>query len=779
MTASQGPAAAARTVSEGSLRGLSAAEAALRLRLVGPNKVAEPRALTPAQRLVRSLRDPLVLVLLTALVLTLVTRDFADSAVIGLVVLVNSAIGLRQELQAEKSVRALSSLLQPMAWAVRSGQACEVPSAELVPGDLVLLRQGDLVPADAMLVEGSGVQLDESMMTGESFPVDKEPGLDPGLDPDATGPWSAEAHSNALLSGTVVVHGHGRARVTATGPRSTVGGIAAMMASAFTLTPLQRRMTRLSACLAVTAIGLSSTVLLIGLVQGQPLEVMVLTTVALIVAAVPESLPLVLAVGLALAARHMAARGAVVRDLAAVETLGSVTLLATDKTGTLTEGSMSVAEIWQPPGADAAHLVRAFVLCNDATLDEESGRSHGDPTDSALLRAAITRGADVAALRAEHPRVAELSFDSTRKAMVTTHRDRPHAYLTLRKGAPEAMLVDGFLGDGPAVLEVARRLAHRWGQHGTRVLSVAQQLDQEHPDDNKRKPRLLCLVGLRDPVRDSSRDTVAACRAAGLRVVLITGDHAATAHAVAAQVGIGDGRAATPSAEPVTAIADRSTLVAPAVIARATPADKHAIVIAFQRSGHVVAMTGDGVNDAPALRQADIGIAMGRRGTEVARQAADLILTDDNLGTLVAAVEEGRRVYDNLRRFLAYGISGGGSEVVLMLLGPFLGVPLPLLPAQILWLNLLTHSFAGAGLAVQPADRRVLLRGPRPPNEGPLAAGLWWRAAVIAAYLAIASLAAVLLSPQSWSHSAALLVLGAGQLGVAWGVRTPGTPVWQ
>jgi Ca2+-transporting ATPase len=278
-------------------------------------------------------------------------------------------------------------------------------------------------------------------------------------------------------------------------------------------------------------------------------------------------------------------------------------------------------------------------------------------------------------------------------------------------------------------------------------------------------------------VRDSSRDTVAACQRAGLRVVLVTGDHAATARAIADKVGIGNPEAPARSCDDIGTPRDPTAYGGSGVIARATPADKRELVTSLQRAGQVVAMTGDGVNDAPALRAADIGVAMGQRGTEVARQAADLVLADDNLGTLVAAIEEGRRVYDNIRRFLAYGLSGGAAEVVLMVLGPLCGVPLPLLPAQILWLNLLTHSFAGAGLAVQPAAAGALSRGPRPPDQGPLAAGLGWRTALIAVYLGVASLVAALVTPQGWGFSAALLALGAGQLAVAWGVRTPGAPV--
>jgi Ca2+-transporting ATPase len=749
-----------------------------RLVAYGPNTLPEPPSPSVLGRLLRSMRDPLVLVLLVALALTLLTGDLTDSAVIALVVVVNSVIGLRQELQADRAVRALGAMVPTMAWVRRSGRVRQVELTQLVPGDVALLRQGDLVPADGVLLDGCGLEVDESALTGESAPVTKVPGADPGDDR-----WDHRDHSPTqvdtarMLSGTVVLRGRGSVRVTATGQRSSVGRIAALLARDTGPTPLQRRMARLSGQLAVGVVLLSLVVMVLGILRGQPLELMAVTAIALVVAAVPESLPLVVTVSLALAARRMSQRHAVVRGLAAVETLGSVTLLATDKTGTLTQGTMTVTMLWPAPGATGREMLTGLALCNDTTRDDESGGSHGDPTDTALLDAATAGGVDVAAARAAHPRVAETPFDSTRKMMTTIHRGPDGALGTWHKGAPEAILRPGFLIDPASLLRQARAVAADWAAHGTRVIAVAAERSSS-PGTHAPAPgpRLLGLVGLQDPVRNTSRDTVAACREAGLQVVLVTGDHPATASAIADQVGIGDGQPAVSLAgagDGEDRVTGSGAHLAP-VVARATPADKHALVSRFQRHGEVVAMTGDGVNDGPALRQADIGVAMGRRGTEVARQAADLVLTDDNLGTLVAAIEEGRRVYDNIRRFLVYGLSGGASEVLLMLVGPLVGVPLPLLPAQILWVNLLTHTFAGAGLAGQPADPRALRRGPRPPREGPLGPGLAWRTGVIAAVLTAAATAAMLLSPGDQQQVAALLAIGGGQLSVAWALRTPG-----
>lgn len=766
-------------------RGLTDAEAAARLATHGPNQLPEAPSVTLVRRLLRSLRDPLVLVLLAALTLTMLVGDLADAAVIALVVVVNSAIGLRQDVKADHAVRALSRLTATQGWVVRSGRPQEVPVRDIVPGDLVMLRHGDLVPADGVLVEGQGVQVDESTVTGEAFPVDRTSEPDPGPAlaaspaPGRDRSDSATAGSARLLSGTVVLHGRGLARVTATGAGSSVGRLASLMVSVPTATPLQRRMARLSGQLAAAAVALSLVVMGVGLWRGQPLELMALATIALIVAAVPESLPLVVTVSLALAARRMTARHALVRDLSAVETLGSVTLLATDKTGTLTQGTMTVVDTWQPALAAEADLVRALVLCNDATIDPSSGSAEGgDPTENALLAAARAAGANVTDLRDTYPRVAEAPFDSTRKTMTTVHRDGRGHGLAVHKGAPENLLSSG-LREEPSVLEAARQQSESWARRGMRVVAVAEQpLEPGAQVDSSRGASLLGLVGLVDPLRDSSAATIKKCRAAGLRVVLITGDHPATADAIAAMVGIGDGQPALNLANRTT-MPDLSSHLESDVIARATPADKHALVGGFQRAGHVVAMTGDGVNDAPALRAADIGVAMGERGTEVARQAADLVLADDNLATVVAAIEEGRRVYANIRRFLVYGLSGGCSEVLLMLGGPGLGVPLPLLPAQILWLNLLTHSFAGAGLAAQPGDPRSLSAGAHPPHQGPLAGGLGWRTLAIAAYLAAASLAVMAACPEQAAQTGALLSLGAGQLAVAWAVRTARIRSWR
>jgi P-type Ca2+ transporter type 2C len=749
-------------------RPLTSAQASQRLQQVGPNTLPQTRTIPLSQRILGAVRDPLVLVLLGAVVLTTLTRDVADTIVIALVIVVNTTLAVRQEIAADHAVSALASLVAPVVRVLRDDREVSRPVADLVPGDLIVLAEGDLVPADAMLVGGASLQVDESALTGESLPVDKSIIGDPGpaaqgadqrADQPAVDERAAAADVDGLLySGTIVVHGRGLARVTATGSRSALGEIAGMLHPEDRATPLQHRMTQLSRYLAAGAVGLCALVMGIGLLNGESFELMLLTAVSLAVAAVPESLPVVVTISLALAARRMAARHAIVRNLAAVETLGSVTLLATDKTGTLTQARMVVTGTWWPPDGDEESLLRALVLCNDATLDTISDTSLGDPTETALLRAAVSRGVVVDQLRASFPRTGELPFDSARKRMLTVHRHADSGVLAICKGAPESLLDAGVLLDGPAVIDNALQLCRSMAATGARVIAVARRSGTDEEATQSREVTLsesgLSLVGLvqlQDPLRPASAETIAACREAGIDVALVTGDHPATAANVAALVGI--------TADPQH------------VVARATPADKLVLIQGWQQAGHVVAMTGDGVNDGPALRRADIGVAMGERGTEVARQSADLIIGNDDLATVIAAVEEGRRVYANIRRYLLYALSGGASEILLMLAGPLLGTPLPLLPAQILWLNLLTHSFAGAALGTEPVEIGTMTRPPRDPLEGVLGGGLWWRITVVAAVLAAASLSVSLVAGSRLASSAALLTLGAGQLGVAWGVR--------
>ncbi|SSC25761.1 P-type ATPase, partial [Klenkia terrae] len=669
--------------------GLTGAEAARRLARDGPNEVAVHPSPPLWRSVLGQLSDVLVLVLLAAAVLTAITGDLVDTAVIGLVVAVNTVLGVAQERRALREVQALDDLVAPTARVTRDGTAHWVPTRELVAGDLLALAAGDVVGADARLLAAVRLQVDEALLTGESQPSER----DAGHLADADAP--AADRAGMVHAGSTVLRGSGTAVVVATGPATAIGQVAVLVAAHRSpQTPLQRRLAVLGRQISLAVAAACLLFVASGLLRGQPWETTVVAAVALAVAAVPESLPAVVALALSAGAGRMGRRGAVVRSLPAVETLGSVTLLATDKTGTLTRGAMVVDRVWTPaegevdlpadtPGVRA--LLEAAALCNDA--DASGAGPGGDrgtaDTETALVRAARAAGCDVAALRAAHPRTAEVPFDAVVRRMTTVHREPDGGARTLVKGAPEVLLAGG----GPATA-----VADRWAADGGRVLAVTAD------------GVLLGLVSMADPVRPEAAAAVAALHRAGIVVVVVTGDHAGTAAAVARQVGV-LGAGEEPGAR---------------VHARVEPAGKLDLVTGWQAAGHVVAMTGDGVNDAPALRAADIGVAMGRRGTEVAKEAADLVLVDDSLATVTAAVAEGRRVFDNVRRFVGYGLAGGLAEVLVMLAGPAVGLALPLLPAQVLWVNLLTHGPVGVAMGGEPAAPDVLARRPRDPGAGVL-----------------------------------------------------------
>ncbi|CAM5655021.1 cation-translocating P-type ATPase [Streptomyces narbonensis] len=776
--------------------GLSEAEAARRLAGTGPNAVTARKPVRVHSRILAQLTDPLIMVLLGAVVLTLAIADYPDAIVIGMVVLVNTTVGVAQEIRADNAVAALSALTAPHARVRRDGTVRDLPAASIVPGDVLLVGEGDIVAADAELAEASAVLVDESMLTGESVSVDKDPGA-------------------TLSAGTVVVRGRGVAVVSATGASSALGRIAALLDERREPTPLQRRLSALGRVLAAVTLALCVLVFALGLVRGLPLGTMAVTAISLAVAAVPESLPAVVTLALALGARRMAARHALVRRLPAVETLGSVSVLATDKTGTLTEGRMVVQHLWTPcvtaelsgvgyepegqvlvAGRPAeAHeleplteLLTVTALCNDATLrPPDDGASDGrwtalgDPMEAALLAAAAKTGCpEPTELSVTSPRIGEAPFDSLRRRMTTLHKAGEDRVLVCLKGAPEAVLDPAVLQDPPEVLAAAHQEAARLATRGYRVLAVASGVRNDLPTpvtEAESGLTLLGLVALSDPPKPHAAATLASCRAAGITPVLITGDHPATARAVASHVALlGDGgdtegRVATGADVTAGRVADLTSV---RVFARTDPQQKLDIVEAWRAGGAVTAMTGDGVNDGPALHRADIGVAMGARGTEVARQAADLVLTDDELSTVVAAVEEGRRVYDNIRRFLVYGMAGGAAEILVMLIGPLLGLPLPLRAGQILWINLLTHGLTGVAMGAEPASPGAMHRPPRPPDQHILGGGSWQRLLLLAAVVTAASLGAGLAAQAldlPW-QSVLFLALLAAQLGVALGLRT-------
>ncbi|MGN6576490.1 MAG: cation-translocating P-type ATPase [Nocardioides sp.] len=759
-------------------QGLTGEEAARRLAEHGPNTLptAPPRSI--ASRVLGQLRDPMLMLLVAAAAVTIAIGDVTDTVVIALVIVLNTAIGVVQEVRADRAIAELDRLAAPIARVHRDGAVLTLPGADVIVDDLVSVDAGDIVPADLLVLEGPALQVDEAAMTGESQPVDRRAG-------------------DELSSGTVVTRGRVLGVVVRTGADSGLGRIASLIASSGVgVTPLQLRLRRLSRELVVLVLAAAAAGFVLGLLRGRELTEMLVTAVSLAVAAVPESLPAVVSVSLALGAHRMARRSALVRRLPAVETLGSVTVLASDKTGTLTEGRMVATAAWVPGSAYTvtgqgyapageilaaadtpvtrarlADLLRDCVLCNDARLvppaDEGEWGCVGDPLEGALLTLAVKGGLEPSTVRGLWAREEETPFDSDRGWMATTHSDPSGGSLTVCKGAPESVLA--MLERTPEV-EWAQAETERLARLGCRVIAVAHAASETVDAE---RLRLVGLVGVTDPPRPASRGVVEACAAAGIRVVLVTGDHPVTAGVIAGQVGIGDGDGAVVTGADVAAERHGEGLEDVAVYARIRPEQKVRLVQDLQERGHVVAMTGDGVNDAPALRMADIGVAMGRGGTEVARQAADLVLADDDLATIVVAVEEGRRVYANIRNFLRYAVSGGVAEILVMLAGPFAGVALPLLPAQILWVNMLTHGLPGVAFGAEPAARDVMNQPSRSPRESVLGQGLARQIAWVGLLIGSVAFGAGLVGRANGLHlqSVTFVTLGLAQLWVALALR--------
>jgi Ca2+-transporting ATPase len=757
--------------------GLTAVEATRRLAVVGANELDERPPAPGWLKFLRQFTDTMIVVLMIAAAVTTVIGDVKDTIVIVAVVVLNAAIGFMQERRAEQAMAALRRMAAPFARVVRDGSVTSVPARELVPGDVVQLDAGDVVPADARLVDAPNLRVNEASLTGESVPVAKT--TDPiGIGDDAT----LADQVDMVFKGTAVVYGRAVAVVTATGMATALGQIAELLqAHRAPATPLQRRLSALGRQIAIAAVVICALVFALGVATGEPATRMLLASVSLAVAAIPESLPAVVTISLALGAQRMARHHAVVRKLAAVETLGSVTVIATDKTGTLTQGRMVVERIWtsdghewnvlgdgySPEGSvealdraqrDGHEPLRALALsgalCNDAALVAPTGPGDawtvsGDPTEGALLALAAKLDIHDTVLRRTYPRLAEEPFDSTRKLMTTFHATPTGRVLAVTKGALEAVLPT--LAESPAPSEIT---ADEYAQAGYRVLALAgsEHDDLDHAFRGAAHGNVLYgLVALADPPRREAAAAIAAARRAGIRTVMITGDHPATARAIADRLGMRDGTAVMTGSElkaegPQHLAAHIQDV---GIFARTTSEQKLDIVEAWKAAGAIVAMTGDGVNDAPALRLADIGVAMGVSGTEVSKEAADMVLADDNFATIVAAVDEGRRIYDNVRRFVLYGLTGGTAEIWVMVVAPFLGLPLALLPAQILWINLLTHGLPGLALGVERAEPDTMQRPPRPPDESIFARGLWQRITVAGILTA-----AVALGLAVWEHSA-------------------------
>lgn len=675
------------------MRGLSSFDAQNRLAQFGPNQVRETESRSAWYVLFEQFKSPLVLILLFACVISFTLGEFVESIAIAVILLVNAMIGFFQEYRAETAVQALREITSPKARVLRDGRPVEISATEVVPGDFLLLEAGDIVAADGKIIEASRLQINEAVLTGESLPVHKFVGGE-------LSSKSLAERTGFLFMGTSVAMGTALCEVTATGMKTELGKIAHLLSTtADTMTPLQNQLAKVGRMLLFLCLGIVGLVFVIGYFQGRPwLELMVFS-ISLAVAAVPEGMPAIVTVALAFGVQRMAARNALIRKLPSVETLGSVSVICTDKTGTLTTGLMRVREIWGP---DHRQIILAAASCCDAELGPDRQSDIGDPTEIAILLEALERGILKSQIESKNPRLKTEPFDSERKRMSIFRQDR-QIYV---KGALESLLP---LCHETQITRDVQLAINEMTDRGLRVLAIATGQRESESDLS-----LLGLIGLADPPRTEVIQAIAEAKSAGILPVMITGDHPNTAAAVALELGlISEGESRK----------DR-------IHARATPEDKLNIIRAWKSKGAIVAMTGDGVNDAPALREAHIGIAMGKTGTQVTQQSADLILADDNFATIVAAVREGRGVYQNIRKAVIYLLTGNFAEIVMVLGATILGLPIPFLASHLLWINLVSDALPGLTLIADPVSVDIMKHKPRPATEKILGLEQWLRIAL-------------------------------------------------
>ncbi|MBK7119007.1 MAG: cation-translocating P-type ATPase [Comamonadaceae bacterium] len=779
-------------------RGLGASDVAHRVARHGANELTGKEASSWLALLADQFKDFMVLVLIAAAVVSGAIGELVDTLAIVVIVVLNAVIGFVQAWRADKAMAALQQLAAAHATVLRDGEVRQIPAAGLVPGDIVLLEAGNQVPADLRLIDLAQFRVDESALTGESVTVEKH-----------TAPMTGVVHAlgdrlNMAFKGTTATHGRARGLVVAIGMSTELGKVARLLdRDTDRSTPLQRRLAAFGKRLSLVVIAICVVIFTVGVLRGESPLLMALTAISLAVAAIPEALPAVVTVLLALGARKMVSFNALIRRLPSVETLGSVSFICSDKTGTLTQNRMHAevlladGESWQPgePSPKPVHqeLLRAAALCNDATHTLKGGWA-GDPTETALTQVAGDAGLHKPTLEQDAQRVLEFPFDAERKRMTTFHRT-PDGLVAYTKGAPEAVLAQctsQWQPGGESRLRRAEVLgaAEKLATQGLRVLALARRSYEQLPGTGELEAVesglcLIGLIGLIDPPRPEAAVAVRDCISAGITPVMITGDHPATARAIAQRLGILSGAESDVlTGVDLAALNDaalRERVRTVRVYARVDPLQKIRIVEALQAHGEFVAMTGDGVNDAPALKQADIGVAMGRGGTDVAREASSLVLLDDNFATIVAAVREGRRIYDNIRKFVRYAMTGNSGEIWTIFLAPLMGLPIPLLPIHILWINLVTDGLPGLALAAEPAERGVMQRPPRPPSESLFSHGMWQH--ILAIGLLLGGLC---LAVQAWalstghSHGQTMVftVLTLGQMAHVMAIRSEFDSLW-
>ncbi len=725
--------------------GLTTSQSGERLLEFGRNELLEKRKKPVWLLFLLQFKDTMILILMAAAVLSGMIGDIKDTVVILIIVVLNAIVGFVQEYRAEKAMEALKKMSAPSATVLRNGMPVHLSATELVPGDVVLLEAGNMVPADIRLLESHSIKIEEASLTGESHAVEKQ------TDELHGEQLPLGDRTNMAYKSTLVTYGRGSGVVVATGMNTEIGRIAQLLQGDEVLTPLQVRLAAFSKKLSLAVLGICAIIYVTGLLRGEDLIPMLMTAISVAVAGIPEALPAVVTIALALGARRMVQKNALIRKLPAVETLGSVTFICTDKTGTLTQNRMTVTQIWAPDGrqqeVDGSQeavtpighhaslstpkdgLLLAMSLNHDVQKNE-AGEPTGESTEVAL---SVFAQANLIALRpADYPRVAELPFDSVRKMMTTVHRRGDGKFLVITKGALESVL--GVCADDADETDMTVE-AEKMAEKGLRVLAYGYRVLDELPaelDFFTLETRLQCLgiAGMIDPPRQEATQAIADCQTAGIVPVMITGDHPVTATAIARQIGILN----SPDDKIITGAAllklseqeFEDEIERIKVYARVSPEQKLQIVKALQSKNQFVAMTGDGVNDAPALRRANIGVAMGITGTDVSKEAAHMILLDDNFATIVKAVREGRRIFENIRKFIKYILTGNSGEIWTIFLAPLLGLPIPLLPIHILWVNLVTDGFPALALAGEPGEKNIMQLPPRKPGESIFAHGLGW-----------------------------------------------------
>lgn len=780
---------------EAQAEGLSTEQANNTRSAVGENSLPEAQRRSLLTLVIKQFNDFMILILLAAAVISGFIGDLQDTIAILVIVCLNAIIGAVQASRAERAVAALKKMAASKAKVIRDGLIKQIDAAELVPGDVVILEAGNIVPADLRLLQTEELQIDESSLTGESVPSAKQPL-----------PLPEKNHtlgdcSNIAFKSTVITRGRGNGVVVTTGLNTEIGRIAAILhADKNVQTPLQKRLNLFGKHLALAILAICAIIFIAGMLQGQPLFSMLLTAISLAVAAMPEALPAVVTISLAFGARKLIQHHALVRNLPAVETLGSVTYICTDKTGTLTQNQMTaesfigsnLAPVFASESVLQQSLGQALALSNDVIIN--TATPAGEPTELALFNAALAFGFDKKQLETNMPRLAALAFDSERKQMTTLHQST-EGVVAYVKGAPEKVLQQcthglseqGVVQDGfqpEAMLNTAEELASQ----GYRVIAFAQRTFTQLPAsiDNSIEQQLcfLGLVTLIDPPREEARAAVDDCKSAGITPVMITGDHSGTAMAIATRLGINSSDSPVMTGQALEALSQDEFLrkvETTTVYARVSPQQKLRIVEALQHKGQFVAMTGDGVNDAPALKRANIGIAMGGKGTDVAREAADMVLLDNNFASIVLAIKAGRRIFDNIRKFIKYTMSSNAGEIWTLFLAPLMGLPIPLLPIHILWINLVTDGLPGLAYTAEPAEKGVMQRPPRPTNESIFAHGMWqyiiWTGLLIGG-ISIAAQAWSISQGQAYWQTIVFTVLTLSQLFHSLAVRSETTSLF-